>query len=285
MSLSQIRDAALASAFPSRQMQDEWLNRAVGENRRYLDVALKHCLQALRLCPVQGEGYIYLADLAFLQGPQSLTTEKLVAQALLVRPGKGIVQFAAGKEAALAGDFPGSLQYWKLAFHRDPEVQVSIIELLAKQLPASLFLDQFRPDTAGLARLFQFYRREQLQDEAALVGQSYALFLSREVATAPTTEAAAACWREAGSIHDFLGDLPRALDCQRRAVDLLPNDFDNRRLYGEMLLRAGRWDEATTSFQWCLRRQPDRPPQPAVARGDQPGRLTARLQPPAASQR
>ena len=108
MSLSQIRDAALASAsaFPSRHEQDEWLNRAVGENRRYLDAALKHCLQALRLCPVQGEGYIYLAELAFLEGPQSLTTDKLVAQALLVRPGEGIVQFAAGKEAALAGDYP-----------------------------------------------------------------------------------------------------------------------------------------------------------------------------------
>ena len=130
-----------------------------------------------------------------------------------------------------------------------------------------------------------FTAGSNVPDEAALVGQSYAQLLSKEVATAPTSEAAAACWREAGSVHDFLGDLPRALDCQRRAVDLLPNDFDNRRLYGEMLLRAGRWDEATTSLQWCLRRQPDDPRSLQLLAETNRAQLTARLQPPAPSQR
>ena len=69
MGLSQICDAALASQFPTRESQDAWLDVAVGPPRRYLDAALAHCRHAVRLCPLQGEGYAYLAELSFLDGP------------------------------------------------------------------------------------------------------------------------------------------------------------------------------------------------------------------------
>ena len=64
MSLGQIRDAAVESHFSSRQALDEWLARAVGEHVKYLDAALQHTHRALALCPLLGEGYLYLGELS-----------------------------------------------------------------------------------------------------------------------------------------------------------------------------------------------------------------------------
>ena len=79
MDLSQIRDAAVASEFPSRAALDQWLARAVGPHRALLDKALYHTGRALQLCPLQGQGYLYLADLCFLQGSPAAASEASAA--------------------------------------------------------------------------------------------------------------------------------------------------------------------------------------------------------------
>lgn len=257
MNLSQIRDAALASEFPTRQAQDAWLDVAVAENRRYIDAALVHCRQALKLCPVQGEGYIHLAELLFLEGRPAIPTEALVSQALSVRPHKGIVQVAAGKEAALAGDYQQALVYWRLAFHQEPDTQTAIIQILAPQVPADFFLSSMQPDVTGLGKLFHFYRTRQFRDEAVLAGQYYVQVLPAQARAVETSQSAASYWREAATVHEYLGDLSSAIECQQQAVEALPEDFSNRKLYATLLARDHRYDEATEALQWCLRRQPD----------------------------
>ena len=254
MNLSQIRDAALASSFASRADQDKWLNVAVGPNRRLVDAAIQTCRKALRLCPLQGEGYVYLAELSFLEGPQAIPKEALIAQAVQVRPRKGIVQVAAGKEAALVGKYAEAVVWWKQAFHREPESQSAIIDLVAPQLPAQVFASTFEPDAAGMGRLYHFYRNAQRPDDARLAGREFVRILPARAQQAAEGRVAAAQWREASSVYEFLEDLPAAVDCQRRAVEAQPDDFDSRRQYGSLLIRAGRFDEAVENLQWCLRR-------------------------------
>lgn len=255
MGLSQIRDAAIASAFTSRENQDKWLSVAVGTNRRFIDAAIQSCHAALRLCPLQGEGYVYLAQLSFLEGPRAIPKEALVAQAIQVRPRKGIVQVAAGKEAALAGKYPEAVAWWKQAFHREPDSQAAVIELVAPQIPAQVFVSNFEPDANGMGKLYKYYRNAQRPDDARLVAREYVRILPKLAQELAEPDAAAAQWREASSVYEFLEDLPASVDCQRRAIEAQPNDFDSRRQYGSLLIRSGRFDEAVENLQWCLRRQ------------------------------
>jgi cytochrome c-type biogenesis protein CcmH/NrfG len=150
MSLAQIRDAAVASKFDSLAAQDQWLDAALGDNRRLLDEAFVHAVKALELSPLQGVAYAYLAELAFLQSPGSSAHTQLVRQALRVRPYDPAVLFAAGREAIFVGDASGAIAYWQRAYQQDHELRHRITLQLAPQLPANVFIAQFEPDPAGL---------------------------------------------------------------------------------------------------------------------------------------
>ena len=72
MSLANLRDAAIQSRFCSREALKQWLSQAVGAHLDHLPQALQHVRQALRLSPLQGRGYVYLAELCFLEGDPNL---------------------------------------------------------------------------------------------------------------------------------------------------------------------------------------------------------------------
>ncbi len=256
MPLSQIRDAALASQFPTRAAQDQWLAAVMGDNRRLLDAALLHAQRAVRLCPLQGEGYVYLAELAFLNGTSAQLKHAFVNQALRVRPYSGVVLLAAGGEAALTADNERALSLWKQAFHLDPQQQTQIIGLLAANMPADAFLDYFRPDRVALQKLYAFYRDRAMLEPAQFVGVRYAGELERE-AQRQDGSAAAALWSQASGVHAYLKDAQKAAACARRAVDQLPDDFQSHRRLAAALLSNQEYDEAVTQLQWCLSRQPE----------------------------
>jgi tetratricopeptide (TPR) repeat protein len=257
MGLSQIRDAALASQFSSSEALGGWLNVAVGDNRRMLDAALTHAKRAVRLCPLQGEAYVCLAELSFLDPTHSISKSDYITQAEKVRPYEGTVLFAVGSEAALAGDVAKTLAYWKRAFHQDPSVQSMIIQSAAPLLPAELFLSHFQPGLLGLGELYYFYRNTQRQPEAVLTGRYFAEALCRRAETEAESSTAANRLCEAQSVYDFLGDLPQAVACQRRAVAEAPDNYQMRAMLGSLLLRSRQFDEAAEQLQWCLHRQPD----------------------------
>jgi tetratricopeptide (TPR) repeat protein len=256
MPLAQIRDAALASQFASKQAQDDWLRRVSGENVQLLERALQHSRRALCLGPLQGEGYIFLAELAFLDGNNPRLKRDYVDQALRVRPHSGVVLMAAGSEAAIAGDVPQALDYWRQAFHQDREQQQQLIETLAPQLPAQDFLEHFQPDLVALGALHESYRRLALPDEAQAVAARYAPALAAEAA-GQSGSAAAAAWTRAAVVYHQFGDLEKAIDCARGAAEYGPNDFDAHRLLARLLVLNQNFDEALEHLQWCLSRKPD----------------------------
>ncbi|MGE0758077.1 MAG: O-antigen ligase family protein, partial [Pirellulaceae bacterium] len=252
--LSQIRDAALASAFPTRQQQDAWLDVAIGDNRRNLDAALEHARAAIRLSPLQGLGYVFLAELSFLETPRPQAKLELIRQAVRVRPYDGRVLYAMGQESALYGDLATAIQYWRHAFRREDEVKQLIIDGLAPQLPVELFLGAFDPDLSGLRMLFAYYCRLSLEAQAKAVTPRYVTALQRSIQEEPAL--AASRWHELQQVHAFLGDLPLALKCQREAVALSPQNSEMRKRLAQLLSQSEQYEEAVSHLEWCLRRSP-----------------------------
>jgi tetratricopeptide (TPR) repeat protein len=282
MSLSQIRDAALASRFPSREAQDRWLKVAVGDTRKHLDSALSRARRAIRLCPLQGEAYVYLAELAFLEGPAVSAKAAYVEQALRVRPYSGEVLLAAGGEAALAGDVPKALLYWKRAFHQGAECQLRLIELLAPQTQASFFQTRFAPDLNGMRLLYRHYRETRRDDDARAIGQPLARMLERDAAE-QCGQSAADLWREAAWIRRASLDSAGALRCARRAVRAAPQDYPAHRVLATWLLEEGLYDEAIQQLQWCIGRKPSDESLARELAAAHRGRLTATHRSPASA--
>ncbi len=256
MPLAQIRDAALASQFSTPAAQDEWLSRVMGDNRRYLDCALWHARRALRLCPLQGEGYAHLAELAFLEQRPRLMKLAYVDQALRVRPYNGVVLLAAGAEAALAGDERRAWDLYKRAFHQDPQQRRRVIALVAPQVAGEEFLKRFTPGGEGLDELYTSYRRQNRGDDARAVGRELVVSLHR-AAGHETGSTAARHWERAGEVHEFLGHSQQAAECARNAVFHTPMNYHRRQRLARLLMASGEFDAAIGEFEWCLHRKPN----------------------------
>jgi len=263
MPLVQIRDAAVASrsSFSSREELDRWLAVVVKENRVYLDRAWRHARHGLRGCPLQGEGYLFLAELGFLYGEDERAKTVYVQQALAVRPHQGPVLFAAGKEAALAGDISEALQFWKEAFRKDPTVRLPIIQALdqkvgGREVPAMFFVNTFEPDVKGLKTLYNHYRTQESSDQLPYVGRCYASELER-IARTESGKKAAGRWYSAHFVYRKIGEHTRALQCIRRAVDSAPNESNMRRDLAARLMEQQHYEEAVEQLTWLLRRNPD----------------------------
>jgi O-antigen ligase/tetratricopeptide (TPR) repeat protein len=256
MTVAQIREAALASRFVSKEAQAAWLDVAVGDNIQLLERALHHSWRGLQACPLQGEGYVYLSELSFLEGPDSAAKHSYLAQAQRVRPHSGQVLFAVGQEAILSGDLPRTLASWRRAFHQDPDIQALIVESFAPQVPAKYFLECFSPDTDGLGRLFHFYRNLNRNDDLRFVADRYVTSLEQE-ARATRGKPASDTWHQAQSVYSYLGAQNRALVCEKRAVELDPRSFSKRRTLAVLLVDNAQHAAAIEQLRWCLRRRPD----------------------------
>ncbi len=174
MTLTQIRDAASASNFPSQDALRDWLAKAVGANYVYLDRALYHTKAGLRLCPLQGRGYVYLNEVAFLSSSPLPGEDRLLEQAYAVRPHDGSVQFVLGRQRMLAGDVPQALDLWKQAFRSGTEIRERIIGALGPQLATDEWEELFHPDVDGWAQLFEYYRNIQHDERLHQAGRKYA---------------------------------------------------------------------------------------------------------------
>lgn len=251
----QVREAVLASRFESAAAMEEWLRRAFGPGCRHLYLAFEHARRAVTLCPLQGEAYLYLADVSFLAGPELPGKAACVSQALQVRPFDGTVLFAAGQEAVLAGDFDQAIAYWKASFRTGRAHQDLLLQRLAGQVDAAFLLDTFQPDVTALRRLVSLYHERNAPDELRFVRQRYAEACESR-ARSLQREAAATMWMEAAGTHGELGSQSERLRCLRSAVRCHASDYDARYALGECLLKMESLDEAEKHLSWCLREKP-----------------------------
>ena len=178
----------------------QWLTRCLGRRRQTLDLALQHARRGLELCPLQGEGYLHLAELAFLEGADAAAKTAYIDQALRVRAYDGAVLFEAGREAWLAADFARGIDYWQRSFRSGRTQQKQLIGLLADRVPVAFILETFAPDLYALRILHARYRELDQPEPLEEFRRHYARVVEQKAQGLSGKEAAAAGSKAAGSI-------------------------------------------------------------------------------------
>jgi tetratricopeptide (TPR) repeat protein/O-antigen ligase len=253
--LTQVREAAIGGGFASPDQRRAWLQRALGPNLTLLVRARAAAQSAVQLCPLQGEGYIYLAYLSFLDDGIGDHADALVAQALAVRPFDADVLYAVGEREFLAGNFASAVEAWQRSFIHPGPHQAKIVYYLAGHVPAAGFLETFHPDWFTLRDVWTRYRQ---------IGQPADLRTVLDYATAAadrqTREANSIrpefIWAWLAAMHADLGESDAALQCLERAYAAHPRQYSIRYQLGRALIDAGRFAEAEPHIRWCLARRP-----------------------------
>jgi O-antigen ligase/tetratricopeptide (TPR) repeat protein len=263
MSLGNVRDAALRSRFPSREALDGWLDRAVGEHARYLDFALRHAYRAVSLCPLQGRGYLYLAELCFLGNAGEEWKSACIEQGLRVRPYDGDVLHTAAAEAFLAGRYDRWLELARRSFQCGRHYQQRLIEDLVGRTPQEALeemiqaiVQTFQPDMVAL-RILSANARASGRPEQLVWLQRHCAERAEADARSSCGDTAARLWNEARQNYAAIGDAIRAEQCAQRAAASDPQNFEARYGLGLTLLAQRRPAEAEPHLRWCVRRRPN----------------------------
>ena len=256
MSLAQIRAAAEASQFPNSEELRGWLERAVGTNLKHLEQAVVHSRRALEISPLQGHGYVYLAQLDFLQNAARSVKWQHLDQAVKLRPFDAHVSFVVGRQYLSEGDIQQAMQYWKSCFHRHSGYQKLIAQVLAANLPARLVVEQMQPDVEALRFLGTRYSEETQPDDY--------LYLQRAFAVASVKQAGSVTGDQAiahliSAHHTFLhiGESDRAWKCLEAAQRLDSHHYDVRYTLGRWYFSQSQFEQAAVHFSWCARQKPN----------------------------
>jgi O-antigen ligase/tetratricopeptide (TPR) repeat protein len=257
MSLSQLRDAVQAAQFESVEAMREWLDRAVGKNVKYLDAAARHATKAVQLCPLQGQAYVHLAELRFLDDLAPQHGSALLRQAQLVRPQSATVQFAIGRQRWLDGKVEEALESWKFAFHQDKNSQEQILSLLVGNVPASVILQSLQPDLVAMQRLEARYLNDQQPlAEYPVVARAYAEALKEELAN-PECDQPVDRLIAAAAVYNRLQDAEATEACLRRALEIDRSSFAAHKMYGVFLYERAEYARASEFLNWCVRMAPN----------------------------
>jgi tetratricopeptide (TPR) repeat protein len=257
LDITQIREAAMASSFRSKEDLHDWLKRAFGPNVELLQTALNHARRAVELCPLQGESYLHLADLCFLDRRPTGAVAEYVNQAILVRPFDKHVLTRAGLQQLLLGNAEAALEHWSRCFNTPGRHQKEIVYRLAGcRMPARLLLERMQPEWRTLREIWPPYRQLGTpQDLADLL--AYASQATREETNKANGIRPATAWFWQATLHGDVGQADEALDCLNRAYKANPQHYAIRYSLGKALLSAGRLNEAESHVRWCLARRPD----------------------------
>ena len=255
MPLAQIRDAANTSPFENREALDSWLGKILSDRRDYLDRSLTHARQAVARCPMQGEAYIFMAELNFLKESNRENELALIDQALKTRPEAPPVLVTAGREALLAGDNETGLAHFKKVFTLGGAYQSLVIQALGRQ-NADFFFEQFSFDDSSMQTLRNHYAGLGNQEQSRIVGIKLAQNLV-EHATSQSGPDAAVTWGRAQDAFVFLKDEANALQAARNAVASDPHEYAHRKTLVNLLVAQQKFDEAVPLLEWCLKQYPD----------------------------
>jgi O-antigen ligase/tetratricopeptide (TPR) repeat protein len=256
MSIGQIREAAQASHFTSSQALHEWLNRAFGSNCRLLYQARYHASRAAALCPLQGEAYVYLAELSFLEGRDTNALEAYSQQGLLVRPQEPDVLFAVGKRHLIDGNVDQALLLWSKAYRGAGRHQYLINRVLAGDMTAANFIKVFQPSWTSLQNLWATYRDSGKHDELNTLLPYASREALRQVASLPAPSAGMVWWGLAWMQKD-LGQQMEALKSLELAYAAHPDNFGIRYDLGKCLADFEKYELAESHLRWCLGQSPE----------------------------
>ena len=124
MSVKEIRDTVKDANFESSRHVAEWLHTAFGSPVADLYRSLLIAERSLQGQPLRAENYLILAELGFLKGMSAEDENRLIDQAIRLRPHKASVLYAAGHTRAVQGEFEQAFEFWSKAFHIDKDLSL-----------------------------------------------------------------------------------------------------------------------------------------------------------------
>lgn len=255
MSLSQIRDAALASRFPNTTALQNWLQVAIGNNLQLLSRCQARANEAVAWSPLEGRAYLLLANLAFLDGQAADVAQSLKRQAERVRPYDAAIMFAAGSDAAIAGDIQSMMAYWKRAYEQDEDYQKPIMLALGARLSAKFVIETFHPNRSVLTMLHTYYQEQGMTEQLTLLAP-YLIEALESEAEHLSGDRAASLLMQSVAICRSVGDGSRAIKNAQQAVEQSPNLFDPHRVLAQQLMIEKHYDAAIEHLMWCVRNRP-----------------------------
>lgn len=255
MPVLEIRDAALGR-FDTPEELEEWLNVAFGKHSQLLYQAKHHTVRAASLSPLLGKAYLQLADLCFLATDKQAAIDACVSQALLTQPQSGDVLYSAGQQKLVQGETAAAFELWRDAFQDEGIHQQRIIQLLATQMPAPVFLEMFQPKWDTIRPLWTHYRAAARTPEELVSITEYAVIQAKREMPSLSREAAGNLWLRLATMQLETAQIQPALQSLQTALRITPEEYGVRRTLGLTLAEAGQRDEAETHLDWCLIRRP-----------------------------
>ena len=257
MDIGQIRDAAIASQFPSTEALNAWLGRAIGEHRELLYRALWHARQAAMRCPLQGEAYIFLAELSFLEGSDQSVKVALVEQAICVRPYDAKVLLMAGKEAAIAGEVEAAVEHWRKSFKYSVDGKWEVVQLLSQRIPANITMQILEPAANDLNL---FSRAYQSLGDPVQVEEVCKFFEQLLWQANKENQIVLPLWMTLSRAYKQIEKNDKALVCARQACKCDVNAYEARLLMASVLFELSAYSEAEQHLRWCVSRRPEHEP-------------------------
>lgn len=254
--LGELRDVLATSHFGTRESETAWLQKAFGANLIWLHRAADEARSALALCPLQGEAYIYLAQLSFLDHKHDAAVSAYIDQALRVRPHNADVVFEVGRQDYIAGNFSAAINRWKQCFGDTGPHQLKIVYLLAGRIPASDLIATLMPDWRTLRGIWtRYHELGHPEDLDALL--SYASKCAEHDPQEADEIPPALIWLWQAQFYEDVGRHDDALRSLQRAYSSGSQFYLVRRALAEALKSAGRFAEAEPHYRWCIARRPN----------------------------
>jgi tetratricopeptide (TPR) repeat protein len=247
--LNMVRDTVLNGGFSSAVESREWLQRTCGKRVNLLLLADKLARESLAACPVQGHAYLSLLETSFVR--ESLSTQPLIDQAMLVRGHDPRVSFVAGREALTKGDQEAAIAMWDSVFHSSRYFRLNILSMLAAQAPVEFFIQQFHPNAEELKDLRDVYQVLKRERDYKVALAELCRVIPKE---SPSIEDEDERLKEmllACAAAEYLENWELAVDLYQQTIKDFPGAYEAHYGLGRTLYGLERWDQAVIHLKWC----------------------------------
>jgi tetratricopeptide (TPR) repeat protein len=226
-----------------------WLEELYGPDLALLRASQTSFRRSLECCPLNGQAYVRLAELSFLDDVASSDPKPYCQEALLVRPHDADVHLQVGLEAWEEGDLSTASQCWGNACRWQPDSKWKFLPLVAEQLPPAEAADFVPLDFEGLKWLTR--KESELGRTDGLV---HVIDQARKAVEAdPERSKSASNWV---ALHELYRDAqldPGAEACLRQALQRAPGELGYHLRMIRWLMAHNRWDEALGQAQKARR--------------------------------
>ncbi len=253
--LDQIVDVAQNSDFASEAARDTWLDNVLGDRIGLLKRASILSELSLRLSPLEGRGYLLLAESGQLFGWKDERRTALFKQAKQVRPFDELVLHKCAIEKIRSGDVDEAIADWKAAFTKSPAIRSLAIDALTPVYSAEQLADLLKDDWESLYQLYVRYKKLGLEEDATYIARPLAKTIESH-AKEESSYVAAQLLSQAGNVYAHLEQYEDSIRCLRKSTQLSPNNFGYRFALAGRLMKAEKFDDAVAEYKWCRRRQP-----------------------------